>query len=122
MLLFYNNSICTEIQSNAFGKCKDLISITLPNSLLKIGEYAFHSCEKLTTITIPSMVKTIQRGAFYNTGLTTAVFNTNLNWDFTLNNSSHIIKSATLKDFSVAADYLVNKYSQYYWSTTNYLM
>ena len=47
-----------EIGKNAFLK-SDIISITLPDSLVKIGEYAFQSCKQLTAISLPAGVTEI---------------------------------------------------------------
>lgn len=61
------------INSNTFYECKNLTTVTLPNSLITIGYGAFSGCSSLTGITIPDSVKTIDGAAFsgcYN--LTTA--------------------------------------------------
>ena len=47
-----------EIGKNAFLK-SDITSITLPNSLVKIGDYAFQSCKQLTSISLPAGVTEI---------------------------------------------------------------
>ena len=54
----------TKIGDNAFRNCRDLTSITLPDSLLSIGEFAFDNCQSLTTITIPNGVTYINKFAF----------------------------------------------------------
>ncbi len=61
----------TTIGYMAFEFCKDLTSITIPNSVTTIGDYAFLSCTGLTDITIPNSVTTIGSEAFNNcNGLT----------------------------------------------------
>lgn len=54
-----------EIGKEAFYKCRNAISITLPEGLKRIGELAFWYCNKLTTINIPDSVQSIGYGAFY---------------------------------------------------------
>ena len=54
----------TTINDQAFSDCSALTSITLPNSITKIGRCAFSGCTSLTAITIPHSVKTIVERAF----------------------------------------------------------
>ena len=54
----------TSIEDFAFGNCDCLTSITLPNSLLRIGNWAFSSCTALTGILIPASVQSIGNFAF----------------------------------------------------------
>lgn len=44
---------------------KDLIRVTLPNSMTRIGERAFYDCSNLVSITIPDSVTSIGYEAFY---------------------------------------------------------
>ncbi len=54
-----------EIGDNVFRSVGyDVYSITLPEGILKIGEYAFYECA--TYITVPSTVETVGAYAFYN--------------------------------------------------------
>ena len=53
----------TSIGLGAFTEC-NLSTITLPESLVTIGEYAFNTCRDLTSITIPKGVKSIKEAAF----------------------------------------------------------
>lgn len=39
-----------EIASNAFYNCQDLLKITIPGSVTKIGDYAFRFCENLVIL------------------------------------------------------------------------
>lgn len=52
------------IADNAFGACKDITNITLPNTISIIGNSAFYNCESLETITIPSSVTQIGNDIF----------------------------------------------------------
>lgn len=51
----------------AFAKCKNLTSVSLPQSITSIGIWAFYDCSNLTTITFPSQCKvsSIGMNAFY---------------------------------------------------------
>ncbi len=55
-----------EIRSQAFSNCKNLISITIPNSVISICESAFYKCRNLLSITIPNSVTSIDDNAFDN--------------------------------------------------------
>ena len=60
-----------KIGENAFFACTGLTSITIPNSVTEIGKWAFKDCTSLTSITIGNSVKKIGEGAFSRcTGLT----------------------------------------------------
>ena len=56
----------TSIYSAAFDGCKNLKSITLPNSITSIGDQAFISCTNLANITISEGVTNIGKYAFSN--------------------------------------------------------
>ena len=67
----YKGKTVSTIGKSAFANCKNLKSITIPNSVTTIGERAFYNCTSLTSVTIPDSVTTIGDYAFYNcTGLT----------------------------------------------------
>ena len=64
------NSV-TRIGSSAFYGCTGLPSITIPNSVESIGERAFSYCIGLTSTTIGDKVESIEGWAFYGcSGLT----------------------------------------------------
>ena len=54
----------TSIGKNAFAGCKNLTSVTLPNSITTIGSSAFSLCYDLNKINIPASVTTIEGYAF----------------------------------------------------------
>jgi len=49
---------------NAFGTCKNLVSVDLGNNIKIIGSNAFYDCDKLPSITIPNSVTEIGDWAF----------------------------------------------------------
>lgn len=55
-----------NISNSAFSGCRQIVSITLPENLIVLGENAFSDCIKLTECIIPNSVKTIGKRAFYN--------------------------------------------------------
>lgn len=46
----------TAIGPWAFSMCRDLLSVTIPDSVTTIGDRAFASCDKLTSIVVPASV------------------------------------------------------------------
>ena len=53
----------TRIGDNAFYDCRDLTSITIPDSVTSIGKAAFSACRGLISIIIPNSVTSIGEGA-----------------------------------------------------------
>ena len=54
-----NGKKVTGIGWGAFEDCRNLTSITIPNSVISIESRAFHYCSSLTSITIPESVTSI---------------------------------------------------------------
>ena len=62
----------------AFGFCRSLTNIHIPNSVTSIGFGAFHGCDRLTSVNIPSSVTSIRSSAFRDCSrLTSVVFKGN---------------------------------------------
>ena len=59
------NSVIS-IESNAFRFCRNLTTVTFGNSVNSIGESAFSGCSSLTSVTIPNSVLEIGYSAFAN--------------------------------------------------------
>ncbi len=57
----------------AFSGCKNLKSITIPDSVTSIDRYAFKDCDGLTSITIPDSVTSIGYEAFYGCSNLTSI-------------------------------------------------
>ena len=65
----------TEIPDKAFYCCHNLRSITIPNTVTKLGAYAFHNIIHLYSIVIPASVTTIGKECFSQSWQLTEVFN-----------------------------------------------
>lgn len=66
----------TYIGESSFDLCKNIETISLPESLREIGDYAFaSSCDNLTSLEIPAGVRKIGKGAFLSSNWSTQ------NWD-----------------------------------------
>ncbi len=61
------------IFENAFKDCKQLTSVTIPNSVTSIGSSVFYGCSSLTSVTIPNSVTSIGSYAFSGCSSLTSV-------------------------------------------------
>ena len=59
----------TKIGDSAFSECRNLTSVTIPNSVTLIESSAFRSCDKLESVTIPNSVTLIGVSAFAYCGV-----------------------------------------------------
>jgi hypothetical protein len=74
----YEGYPVTSIGEDAFYQ-GSMTSVTMPNSLINIGDYAFYYCTQLTNVVIPDSVTNIGRQAFYYcTSLTNVIIGTNV--------------------------------------------
>lgn len=60
----YEGLPVTKIAANAFKDCKDLLSVSIPQTVTEIGESAFSGCTGLLNITLPESVVAIGNTAF----------------------------------------------------------
>lgn len=61
----YNDLPVTEIGDNAFTDCENLLSVRIPEGIVKIGKSAFSYCRELTEISLPESLRSIGDSAFF---------------------------------------------------------
>ena len=54
------------IKRNAFKDCKNLVKVSLPDTVETIGESAFYNCKSLEKVNIPTKIKTIEDYTFFD--------------------------------------------------------
>ena len=85
----------TGISNVAFNSCRNLTSVTIPNSVTTIGDGAFNDCSSLTTITIPESVTTIGGSVFAGCSRLTEIKVENNNTSFSSQNGVLFNKNMT---------------------------
>ena len=87
-----------SIGNAAFVDCDSLTSITLPNSVTSIGNYAFQGCSSLENITISNSVKSIGAQAFYCEKLKNVYYTgTEEQWNLiSINDGNEYLTNATI--------------------------
>lgn len=70
-VLFIDN--ITDIPINAFYENGAIKSITIPNTVLGIGEYAFWNCYNLESVVLPDTIEEIEDYAFQECYLLTSM-------------------------------------------------
>ena len=70
----------TSICGIAFASCPKLSSVSLPTTLLRIGDNAFRNCARLTAVELPPNLASIGDSAFVGTGLTEITIPASVNY------------------------------------------
>lgn len=60
-----NSYTVTCVGTRAFYNCSDLISVSLPNTIVSIEDEAFYFCSSLENVNIPTSLTSINEYAFY---------------------------------------------------------
>ncbi|MBO5405318.1 MAG: leucine-rich repeat domain-containing protein [Paludibacteraceae bacterium] len=101
----------TAIAEDAFYKCDQITSLTLPNSLQTIGSGAFTRCKSITNIIIPANVSVIDGYAFLGcTRLTTMEFTSESIMPKNIDKITDEINNITF----IVPNGLINNYVQYW--------
>ena len=91
----YQGYTVTNIAQAGFADCENLESVTIPNSVVAIGDLAFQNCTKLATVKLSGKagLKKIGNAALKNT----ALYNNANNWqDGVLYLGKYLIKADDL--------------------------
>ncbi|MBQ8413890.1 MAG: leucine-rich repeat domain-containing protein [Clostridia bacterium] len=140
----HNGIAVTVIEDSAFNECRLITSVTIPDSVVRIGNRAFRCCSSMTgltigngvtriedlaftdcydlkSVTIPGSIELIGYRAFYRCyDLVNVIFETTAGWTYSNSyypgSSTAVgIPSYNLLNVSAAASYLTTDYSDYYW-------
>lgn len=63
-VVFKGDGALSELSRGAFGYCRSIDKITLPDSVKTVGALAFLNCENLSEVTLPQNLEAIGDGAF----------------------------------------------------------
>ena len=91
------DGVITAIGHSAFLNCNNLVTITIPDSVISIDDYAFKDCRVLTDITIPESVTSV--GSFVFDGCYSM---TGLHGKFASADSRCLVIDGALKAFAPA--------------------
>ncbi len=69
----YNGKSVTSINDGGFKNCKNITSITLPNTITEIGHNAFSDCTSLTSIRLSDKLQTLKYTTFKGCSSLTSV-------------------------------------------------
>ena len=64
---YYSNPLCVGgSNTELYFANEKAVSVSIPDTFSKIGDYAFYNCQSITSICIPSSIKSIGKSAFGN--------------------------------------------------------
>ncbi|MDE5722520.1 MAG: leucine-rich repeat domain-containing protein [Clostridia bacterium] len=63
-VVFKDGCSLTELSRGAFGYCRSIDEITIPDCVKTIGALAFLNCESLSVVTLPESLEILDGGAF----------------------------------------------------------
>lgn len=66
-----NGKKVTRIGDYAFGKCRGILGVKVPESVTRIGDFAFEECYELQNINLPETLTEVGMGAFIGCDLKT---------------------------------------------------
>ena len=88
--------------------CSRLTSITIPNSVISIGNYSFSGCSGLTSVAVPNGVKDIGEYAFQNcTSLNSIIFPSSISeiGDYAFKGCKNILSVSIKKEKPIRLSY-----------------
>ena len=104
------------INESAFENCSGLTSVVIGDNVISIDDNAFYRCSNLTSFTIPDSVISIGDSAFsYCSNLTSVKFKNTNGWKVSNNRDTQTLQSSWLSDVYTAAQYLTSYCCGYTW-------
>ena len=88
----------TQIGEKAFNNSFNLLSVSIPNSIMTIGGDAFWGCTSLSSIVLPNSIKDIGKGAF---GYCTNISSISIPDDVTILHSATFYNCSSLKSIKI---------------------
>lgn len=105
----------TSIGESAFGNCKRLENIAIPDKVATIEKEAFGGCFSLKEITLPASLKNIGENAFRDCSELTRVTFADTNSWYVKYPSSSSWTAVTVTNPATNAEYLKNTYKYRHW-------
>ena len=99
----------------AFGNCTSITSFTIPESVISIGASAFSGCSSMTSVTIPESVLYIGQYAFQNCLLEIVTVQGSANWQVSKTSDFANAETLNVNDSAKYVDYFTYDYVEYYW-------